>query len=131
MVAYKMALVRSPESVEALRSSSEQVQNWFAEAGFGMNLFDSGAPTGYYPAEDHGARMYILNKLRETAPAQLPATAFKGGFNLTAFTEAAITARPFTPTEPHSVAEKPAAAAAAVEPVKAKPGLLGRLFGRG
>ena len=61
-----MVLFRDPATVEALRAAPEPVRNWLSGAGVGLNVFDSGAPPGHYPARYEKHHMRLMQRLTET-----------------------------------------------------------------
>jgi hypothetical protein len=62
--AYR-ALFRDPRTAEALRNASPNVRDLFDRSGFGFTTYDSGAPTGHYPAQDEDSRANVIAKLAE------------------------------------------------------------------
>jgi hypothetical protein len=101
----KIALFRDPLTAAALRRASGDVQAAFQEAGFGFNVYDSGAPEGRFPDEDTPERDRVLVNLGETLDEIDIETADFGGFSLNDFLDHLHCASPievetlqFTPT---------------------------------
>lgn len=69
MAGNKVALFRSQETVDALRNAPETLRKLFVDSGFGLNRYDSGAPTGTYLIEDESARNRVLQRLNENVKA--------------------------------------------------------------
>ena len=91
----QVALFRDPALVEALTSADEQVKTLFLDAGFGLNVYDSGAPDGRYPGKDEEARNECVRKLADNiAAADGLSQANWGGFSLEDFLEHLVTAKP-------------------------------------
>lgn len=65
----QVALFRDPALVEALQGADEAVKQLFLDAGFGLNVYDSGAPEGRYPGHDEAARNLCVHKLAENIAA--------------------------------------------------------------
>lgn len=65
--AQQIALFRSEDTAEALRKAPAALRNYLVEAGFGLNTYDSGAPSGRYPAKDEDARLALIARLTESA----------------------------------------------------------------
>ncbi len=94
------ALFRDPALVEALHGADEAVKNVFLDAGFGLNVYDSGAPTGCYPAHDENARNICVHKLAENiAATEGLSEADWNGFDIGAFLTYLSTARPIDEVE--------------------------------
>jgi hypothetical protein len=90
----KIALFRDPLTAAALRKASGNVQAAFLEAGFGFNVYDSGAPEGRFPEEDTPDRDNVLMNLGEKLDEiDLEASDF-GGFNLNDFLDHLHSASP-------------------------------------
>ncbi|MEF3047258.1 hypothetical protein [Pseudotabrizicola sp. L79] len=63
----KIALFRNETTAEALRVAPPAVRDYFLEAGFGLNTYQSGAPPGRYPAKDEDARLILIERLSDLA----------------------------------------------------------------
>lgn len=61
----KLAMFRDPETVEALKAAPKGVRHLMEASGFGLAAYDSGAPDGYYPAEDEEDRIALMLRLTE------------------------------------------------------------------
>ena len=59
----QIALFRDERTAAALKSADETVRQFFIDAGFGMNVYSSGAPAGRYLARDETGRLERLAKL--------------------------------------------------------------------
>ena len=94
------ALFRDPALVEALQCADDAVKNVFLEAGFGLNVYDSGAPDGRYPGHDEDARNICVHKLAENiAAAEGLGDANWNGFDIGEFLTYLSTATPIDATE--------------------------------
>lgn len=92
------ALFRDPAAVAALQGASEDVKQCLIDSGFGINVYDSGAGPGRYPASDGPARAQVIERLMENLE-KLPADTNWNGFDIEAFALAALNAKPLdTPT---------------------------------
>jgi len=100
-----MAQFRDPRVVEMLRRADEAVRDIFTEAGFGLNVYRSGAPAGRYPAADAAARDAALRRFGEVleqwhdARPEVMRGLDWGGFRVGDFVAAAEAARPIQPAE--------------------------------
>ena len=65
MMSQQIALFRDPNTAEALRQTDPVVQQFFLDAGFGMNTYSSGAPDGRYFKRDEDARVERMMKLAD------------------------------------------------------------------
>jgi len=82
----QIALFRDPELVSALQHADEEVKQLFLDSGFGLNVFDSGAPTGRYPSCDEGARNACISRFRQNIAASKELVHFDwGGFQIADF----------------------------------------------
>lgn len=61
----KVALFRDPKTVAALQATSPRVIEAFKKAGFGFNVYDSGAGPGRFPTGDFNARAIFLQRLTD------------------------------------------------------------------
>ncbi len=90
------ALFRDPETAYALKNADEAVRTVFEKAGFGMGVYDSGAPEGHYLATDKQERLKaakaFMSLLREQPG--LVSGANWGGIDLRAFLKSIETAKP-------------------------------------
>ena len=68
-VGQQVALFRDPALVEALGNADEKVKSLFLDSGFGLNVYDSGAPEGRYPGHDEAARNACVRNLSEKIAA--------------------------------------------------------------
>lgn len=89
----KHARFRDLNAVRFLRGASEEVKNCLLESGFELNVYDSGAGPGYYPASDGPARARVIERLMENLE-ELPEGADWNGFDIEAFAMAALLAKP-------------------------------------
>lgn len=83
--AEKTAMFRDPQVVAALGRADAAVQQYFYASGFGMGTFDSGAPSGRFPAQDEAARADVIMKLTENVDMVDSDDLDWGGFNLGVF----------------------------------------------
>lgn len=82
----QVALFRDPALVEALASAEDKVKDLFLNAGFGLNVYDSGAPEGRYPGHDEDARNNCVRRLADNiAATDGLKDANWGGFNVDDF----------------------------------------------
>ena len=81
----KIALFRDPLTAAALRGATSDVQAAFQQAGFGFNVYDSGAPEDRFPEEDIPERGRLLVKLGDALGELNLETADFGGFSLDDF----------------------------------------------
>lgn len=96
----QVALFRDPALAAALRGADEAVKNLFLEAGFGLNVYDSGAPEGQYPGHDEEARNLCVHKLAENiAAAEGLSDANWNGFDVGDFLTYLSTATPIDVVE--------------------------------
>ncbi len=101
----QVALFRDPELAEALRGADECVRNVFLESGFGLNVFDSGAPEGRYPAYDENARNACVRRLADNiAAAEGLSDANWNGFDIGDFLDHLSVTRPIDEAEMQVVA---------------------------
>ena len=87
------ALFRDPAAVAALQGASDEVRKCLLDSGFGINVYDSGAGPGRYPAADAPARAQVIERLMENLE-KLPPDADWNGFDIEAFAMASLTAKP-------------------------------------
>ena len=60
-----VALFRDQKTVDALNGASPVVKDFFKASGFGFSTHSSGAPDGFYPAENEAAHLEVLQRLSE------------------------------------------------------------------
>lgn len=96
--ARKVALFRDQRTADALRDAPDSLREFFLASGFGLNTYQSGAPTGFYPQEDEDARLDIIRRLTENAEIyplpRLTEGADAQGFVLMDFLAALAAAQP-------------------------------------
>ena len=107
-----VALFRDPETVNALRGASENVKAYFQASGFGLNVYDSGAGPGRFPAEDETQRNNIVHRLTENLPNFDLQGEDLNGFSFADFIGAIAEAQPVSmqspePTAPAAVFDTP------------------------
>lgn len=92
----QIALFRDPRVIEALRRADPGVQQLFLEAGFGLTSWISRVPEGTFRDSDGAARSRVITrfaaKLRQSSDELREAD--WGGFELSAFTESYLSAKP-------------------------------------
>lgn len=82
----QLALFRDPELVNALQHADEEIKQLFLDSGFGLNVFDSGAPTGRYPSYDESARNTCISRFRQNIAASKELVHCNwGGFQIAEF----------------------------------------------
>ncbi len=100
------ALFRDPALVEALASADEEVKQVFLDAGFGLNVYQSGAPEGRYPSHDEEARNACVRNLADNiAVSEGLNGADWGGFNLEDFLKYLTEAKPIDAIEMQAVSQ--------------------------
>lgn len=86
LMTEQLALFRDPALVNALQHADENIKQLFLDSGFGLNVFDSGAPTGRYPAYDEAARGACISRLTQNIAASKElAHCDWGGFQIADF----------------------------------------------
>lgn len=90
----KVAMFRDPETVAALHRADAAVQTYFAESGFALQQFDSGAPPGRYPMRDEDVRIAVIDKLSANLHSHDLAHAIWDDFDFDAFMDALSAAEP-------------------------------------
>ncbi|SIT89292.1 hypothetical protein SAMN05421665_2919 [Yoonia rosea] len=90
----KVAMFRDPATVAALKEADAAVRAYFADSGFGLEEYNSGAPPGRYPMRDEEARVALIDRLTANLEAYDLANANWGGFDFDAFMNALSTAEP-------------------------------------
>ena len=109
-----VALFRDPRVVEALRGADPKVMALFEAAGFGFNVYDSGAGPGRYPAKDEAARTDVVARMAEAMKEMDYKGADLNGFDFGAFLKVVVEAKPVDmgagapPPAPPSGAAQPA-----------------------
>jgi len=90
-----VAMFRDPALVKALRNAGKDVRDFFADSGFKFDVYDSGAPTGRYPADQEAARTYCIERMTD-AFRRLPRNPERdwNGFDMVAFTQSIVKATP-------------------------------------
>ncbi|MEM1351828.1 MAG: hypothetical protein AAGF27_05765 [Pseudomonadota bacterium] len=63
LMSSQIALFRDDRTAAALKSADQTVQKFFLDAGFGLNVYSSGAPAGRYLARDDIGRLERMAKL--------------------------------------------------------------------
>ncbi|MEM0948452.1 MAG: hypothetical protein AAGK37_13670 [Pseudomonadota bacterium] len=111
------ALFRETETASALLGSDEPVRRFFEAAGFGFNVYDSGAPAGRYPQEDETAHIDVIERLTGALPGFDPEAHNMNGFDFEMFLEHLATAEPWV--QPAPAAPKRTRRALPVLPLKA------------
>lgn len=100
----QIALFRDPDLVMALQDADEAVKQVFIDAGFGLNVYDSGAPEGRYPSHDEDARNACVRRLADKiAETEGLNDADWGGFSLEDFLTYLTIARPIDNVEMQSL----------------------------
>ena len=111
MMSQQSALWRDPAVVEALMGADQSVKDLFRNAGFGINMYESGAPEGRFFERDTAARQQLEDTFLDVLAERLDDGSLDGanwnGFDLEAFLEYLETARPIDEVE---VAQEQAAA---------------------
>jgi hypothetical protein len=92
--AEQTAMFRDPQTVAALSKADQAVRTFFLESGFGLQIYDSGAPPDLYPASDEVARVAVIKKLTANLATHDLAGANWGSFVFTDFLEALDRAKP-------------------------------------
>lgn len=122
MSAKYFAQFRDPNTVEALRGAEKSVQDLFLNSGFGMNVYDSGAGPGRYPAADETYRNDILQKLSAKISDFPLEQASLNGFDFGQFLVSLASAKPVDSLEaPLAEASTPIAAPIGGAPKVAAP----------
>lgn len=91
----QVALFRDPAVVEALRRADDEIRQMFLDSGFGLNVYQSGAPEGRFPARDENARNTCVSRLAQSM-GQVESLKDRdwGGFDLLAFLDYFRSAEP-------------------------------------
>lgn len=98
------AMFRDPALVAALQGADEAVKKVFLDAGFGLNVYHSGAPEGHYPGHDEDARNICVHKLAENIAATEGLNeADWNGFDIGEFLTHLATTRPIDAIEMHEM----------------------------
>ncbi|WP_120501049.1 hypothetical protein [Roseovarius sp. EL26] len=61
----EVALFRDPALAVALQNADDEVRQLFLNAGFGLNIYDSGAPDDRYLAKDEERRTACINRFAQ------------------------------------------------------------------
>lgn len=90
-----VARFRDPALVKALRNAGDDVIDFFITSGFELDVYDSGAPSGRYPADHEAARTYCIERMTDTYRV-LPKNPERdwNGFDMVAFTQSIVRATP-------------------------------------
>ncbi|MEO1641083.1 MAG: hypothetical protein AAFU41_17740 [Pseudomonadota bacterium] len=110
MMSEQKAMFRDPNTVEALRTADQVVQDYFLASGFGLNTYDSGAPAGRFPAKDEEARAEIIDNLTKNLQSHDLKGANFGGFNFSDFLTSIGEANPITMPSKSAAPDAPARA---------------------
>lgn len=109
-----VARFRDPALVKALRNAGDDVIDFFLSSGFELDVYDSGAPSGRYPADHEAARTYCIERMTGTfrTLSKNPERNWNG-FDMVAFTQSIVKAtpieiapRPMRPPEAEIVAQE-------------------------
>lgn len=95
-----VALFRDPATVEALGKADPELLAFFKACGFGLNTYDSGAPDGFFPAEDLAARNDVTERLTENLPRYALMDKDLGAFDFEAFLDYEMNAEPIDMARP-------------------------------
>ena len=108
--AEQKAMFRDPDTVAALRTADQVVQDYFLASGFGLSTYDSGAPEGRFPAKDKEARADVIDRLTKNLQSHDLKGANFGGFNFSDFLKSIGEAKPIAMPSKRAAAEGPARA---------------------
>lgn len=111
MATEKRAMFRDARVVAALEQADEKVRTFFLESGFALQVYDSGAPSGLYPARDEDARVHVIERLTANLGSHDLAGARWGGFDFQSFLASLDAAKPLEDERLLAPAIKPADAA--------------------
>jgi hypothetical protein len=127
-----IVLFRDPQVLAMISRADPVLREFLKASGFGFIPYQSGAPSGYYPAVDATARADVITRL----DAQLGQFDLKdadlGGFDFGAFLKSIVDARPLPArdADPAPVSEPEAAAAQPGLDGQAMPVSFAKLSGR-
>ncbi|NND17104.1 MAG: hypothetical protein HKN98_00860 [Silicimonas sp.] len=93
MLDQNVALFRDPVTADALRGASEAIRKCFVDSGFGLNVYDSGAGPGRFPASDGPERSRVIERLMTNLEA-LPDGLDWNSFDIEGFAMSALNAKP-------------------------------------
>ena len=108
----QVALFRDPALAVALQNADDEVRQLFLNAGFGLNVYDSGAPDGCYLAKDEAGRSACISRFAQSIVNERDVLSRNwNGFDIEAFLDHVTQARPIeetvdTPNLP-DIEEKP------------------------
>ncbi|MDX8354680.1 hypothetical protein [Cognatiyoonia sp. IB215182] len=94
MATEKRAMFRDAKVVAALEQADEAVRTFFLDSGFALQVYDSGAPPGLYPARDETARVHVIEKLTANLGNHDLAGVNWGGFDFQGFLASLDAAKP-------------------------------------
>lgn len=107
----QVALFRDPALAVALRNADDEVRQVFLNSGFGLNVYDSGAPEGRYLARDEIGRSECVNRLAQNIVHDRSVLSHNwNGFDIEDFLDHVTNARPIEAEEVQvsaPVVEKP------------------------
>ncbi|MEX0317792.1 MAG: hypothetical protein AB3N21_07560 [Ruegeria sp.] len=89
-----VAMFRDVRTSDALRRASPRVRQLFLASGFRLGVYDSGAPEGFYPAEDEAVRHLILSNFVENMKNTPLRGEYCGDFDFSEFMEHILAAKP-------------------------------------
>ncbi|MEL6682377.1 MAG: hypothetical protein AAFQ09_07000 [Pseudomonadota bacterium] len=94
VAAEKMAMFRDGRVVAMLEKADPAVRTFFEDSGFALQAYDSGAPSGRYPASDEAARVKVIEKLTANFTTHDLSGVNWGGFEFSAFMDVMENAQP-------------------------------------
>lgn len=105
MMSSQIALFRDERTAAALKSADQTVQQFFLDAGFGLNVYSSGAPAGRYLARDDIGRLERMAKLAALMMERADdlRVAHWGDFNFGDFMHYNAAAKPIDEVEVHAM----------------------------
>ena len=106
-----IALFRDPQVIAMIDRADPVLREFLKASGFGFIPYQSGAPSGHFPAVDATARADVINRLDTQLGQFALQGADLGGFDFGAFLKSIVDARPL----PDSDAD-PAPPAASMAP---------------
>jgi hypothetical protein len=91
----QVALFRDPALAVALQNADDEVRQLFLNAGFGLNVYDSGAPEGCYLANDEAGRSACISRFAQSIVRQRDVLSQNwNGFDIEEFLDYVTQARP-------------------------------------
>ncbi|SLN47582.1 hypothetical protein ROA7450_02359 [Roseovarius albus] len=91
----KVAMFRDPALAVALQNADDEVRQVFLNAGFGLNVYDSGAPEGCYLASEEVGRSDCVNRLAQVIVSNRSVLSQNwNGFDIEQFLDHVANARP-------------------------------------